>query len=100
MRVLDIGCGWGGLALTLARDYGAQVLGVTLSEEQHRIATDAPQEAGLDDQVEFRLTDYRHVDETFDRDRLGRHVRACRACRITANTSATSTTGWSPTAWR
>ena len=34
MRVLDIGCGWGGLALSLARDHGVEVLGVTLSEEQ------------------------------------------------------------------
>ena len=39
MRVLDIGCGWGGTALSLARDYGVNVLGVTLSKEQHRIAT-------------------------------------------------------------
>jgi cyclopropane-fatty-acyl-phospholipid synthase len=67
MRVLDIGCGWGGMGLTLARDYGARVLGVTLSEEQHKIATRRAQEAGLEGQVEFRLTDYRNVDETFDR---------------------------------
>lgn len=67
MRVLDIGCGWGGMGLTLARDYGAQVLGVTLSEEQHAIAEARAAEAGLADQVEFRLTDYRDVDETFDR---------------------------------
>jgi cyclopropane-fatty-acyl-phospholipid synthase len=40
MRVLEIGCGWGGMALTLARDYGVKVLGVTLSEEQHKIATE------------------------------------------------------------
>ncbi|RMD92769.1 MAG: class I SAM-dependent methyltransferase, partial [Alphaproteobacteria bacterium] len=38
MRVLDIGCGWGGLGLTLAQEYGARVLGVTLSEEQHKVA--------------------------------------------------------------
>ncbi|NNF70930.1 MAG: class I SAM-dependent methyltransferase [Rhodobacteraceae bacterium] len=67
MRVLDIGCGWGGMALTLARDYGARVIGVTLSEEQHKIATARAAEAGLSDQVEFRLTDYRRVTETFDR---------------------------------
>ncbi len=67
MRVLDIGCGWGGLALTLAREHGARVVGVTLSEEQHRIATRRAQEAGLADRVEFRLTDYRHVPELFDR---------------------------------
>ncbi len=67
MRVLDIGCGWGGMGLTLARDYGAKVLGVTLSEEQHKIATARARAEGLEDRVEFRLTDYRAVDETFDR---------------------------------
>lgn len=67
MRVLDIGCGWGGLAITLARDCGAQVLGVTLSEEQHRIANERVRAAGLQDRVEIRLTDYRKVQGTFDR---------------------------------
>jgi cyclopropane-fatty-acyl-phospholipid synthase len=67
MRVLDIGCGWGGMALTLARDHGARVTGVTLSEEQHKIATRRAREAGLEDRVEFRLTDYRDVTERFDR---------------------------------
>jgi cyclopropane-fatty-acyl-phospholipid synthase len=67
MRVLDIGCGWGGLALTLARDYGARVLGITLSEEQLAIAKRRAQESGLGDRVEFRLQDYRHVTEVFDR---------------------------------
>jgi cyclopropane-fatty-acyl-phospholipid synthase len=67
MRVLDIGCGWGGLAITLVRDYGARVLGVTLSEEQHRIATERVRAAGLEDRVEIRLTDYRKVQGRFDR---------------------------------
>lgn len=67
MSVLDIGCGWGGMALTLARDYGARVVGVTLSEEQHKIATDRVRKAGLQGQVDIRLTDYRTVTETFDR---------------------------------
>lgn len=67
MRVLDIGCGWGGMALTLARDHGASVLGVTLSEEQHRVATRRAAEAGLSDRVEFRLIDYRAVTGRFDR---------------------------------
>ncbi|RVV99150.1 class I SAM-dependent methyltransferase [Mesobaculum littorinae] len=67
MRVLDIGCGWGGMALTLARDYGAHVLGVTLSQEQHKVAVQRAKEAGLQDRVEFRLVDYRNVTETFDR---------------------------------
>ena len=67
MRVLDIGCGWGGMALTLAKDYGVQVVGVTLSKEQHAIAVKRARDAGLEGQVEFRLQDYRHVEETFDR---------------------------------
>ena len=67
MRVLDIGCGWGGLALSLARDHGARVLGVTLSQEQHRVATERAQAAGLADRVTFRLMDYRDVTERFDR---------------------------------
>lgn len=67
MRVLDIGCGWGGMALTLARDHGVRVLGVTLSEEQHRVASRRAAEAGLADRVEFRLTDYRAVTGQFDR---------------------------------
>jgi len=67
MRVLDIGCGWGGMALSLARDHGARVLGVTLSEEQHKVATRRAAEAGLSDRVEFRLTDYRAVTGQFDR---------------------------------
>ncbi|WP_010140027.1 class I SAM-dependent methyltransferase, partial [Oceanicola sp. S124] len=49
MKVLDIGCGWGGMALTLAKDYGARVVGVTLSKEQHAIAVQRAKDAGLDD---------------------------------------------------
>ncbi len=67
MKVLDIGCGWGGMGLTLARDYGAQVVGVTLSREQHAVATARARAEGLEDRVDFRLQDYRHVGETFDR---------------------------------
>lgn len=67
MRILDIGCGWGGMALTLARDYGAHVTGVTLSKEQHKIAVERVAEAGLSDQIDIRLQDYRHVSEQFDR---------------------------------
>lgn len=66
-RVLDIGCGWGGMALTLAKDYGVQVLGVTLSEEQHRLASERAAKAGLTDVIEFRLMDYRKVEGQFDR---------------------------------
>ncbi|APX90394.1 SAM-dependent methyltransferase [Brevirhabdus pacifica] len=67
MRVLDIGCGWGGMALTLARDYGVRVVGLTLSEEQLGVARRRAEEAGLAEQIEFRLQDYRAVAERFDR---------------------------------
>ncbi|WP_095588457.1 SAM-dependent methyltransferase [Actibacterium ureilyticum] len=67
MRVLDIGCGWGGMALTLARDHGVRVVGVTLSREQHKVATARAAAAGLSDRIDIRLTDYRQVTETFDR---------------------------------
>ncbi len=67
MTVLDIGCGWGGMGLTLARDYGAKVVGVTLSSEQHAIARRRAEEVGLTDRCDFRLQDYREVTGTFDR---------------------------------
>jgi len=66
-RVLDIGCGWGGMALSLARDYGVHVLGITLSQEQLNVATARARAAGLSGQVEFRLCDYREVRGPFDR---------------------------------
>ncbi|MEJ2035243.1 MAG: cyclopropane-fatty-acyl-phospholipid synthase [Maritimibacter sp.] len=65
MKVLDIGCGWGGMGLTLARDYGAEVVGVTLSKEQHAIAIQRARDEGLEGQVDFRLCDYRTVTEKF-----------------------------------
>jgi len=67
MRVLDIGCGWGGMALTLARDFGAEVTGVTLSREQHAMATMRAEKAGLADRARFELMDYRDVTGQFDR---------------------------------
>ena len=66
-HVLDIGCGWGGLAIHLAQTTGARVLGVTLSRAQHDIATERVRQLGLDSQVEIRLQDYREVDKHFDR---------------------------------
>jgi cyclopropane-fatty-acyl-phospholipid synthase len=66
-RVLDIGCGWGGLGLYLAQEHGTQVTGVTLSQEQHKIAGERAQAEGLDDRARFYLQDYREVDEIFDR---------------------------------
>ncbi len=67
MRVLDIGCGWGGMGLTLARDYGARVLGVTLSREQHEMATRRAAETGLSERLRFERLDYRKVKGSFDR---------------------------------
>ncbi|MCE9651074.1 MAG: cyclopropane-fatty-acyl-phospholipid synthase family protein [Parvibaculum sp.] len=67
MRVLDIGCGWGGLALTLAEETGAEVVGVTLSQEQHKVAERRAAERGLADRVKFHLQDYRTLEPSFDR---------------------------------
>jgi cyclopropane-fatty-acyl-phospholipid synthase len=66
-RVLDIGCGWGGLALYLNRVAGVEVLGITLSEEQLAVARQRAEEAGVADQVRFELIDYRDVTGSFDR---------------------------------
>ena len=67
LRVLDIGCGWGGMARTLASEFGARVHGITLSTEQLDHARQAAQAAGLADRVTFELADYRHIDQSFDR---------------------------------
>ncbi len=67
MRVLDIGCGWGGLALYLARVCGARVVGVTLSKEQWELARKRVRNNGLEDQVDIRLMDYRDLKGPFDR---------------------------------
>lgn len=65
--VLDIGCGWGGLGLYIARTFQADVLGVTLSTEQHQVATDRAHAEGLQDRAHFELRDYRDLSERFDR---------------------------------
>ncbi len=67
MRVLDIGCGWGGMALYLAKRCGARVVGITLSEHQAAIARRRVAEAGLSDRIEIRLEDYRSIGGEFDR---------------------------------
>ena len=67
LSVLDIGCGWGGMALTLARDYGARVTGITLSSEQLAEARARAEAEGLSDQVKFELVDYRSMNRSFDR---------------------------------
>ena len=67
LAVLDIGSGWGGLALTLAREYGARVTGITLSTEQLTEARARAAAEGLADRVRFELVDYRALAEPFDR---------------------------------
>ena len=66
-RVLDIGSGWGGLALTLAADAGVEVTGITLSRDQLAVAQSRARSRGLDDRVAFALQDYRDVQGRFDR---------------------------------
>ncbi|WP_310467160.1 cyclopropane-fatty-acyl-phospholipid synthase family protein [Sphingomonas sp.] len=67
MRVLDIGCGWGGLALYLHRHYDVDVLGVALASDQIEFARERAAEEGVADRVKFELMDYRDVPGTFDR---------------------------------
>ncbi len=64
MRLLDVGCGWGGMVMHAARQYGVKALGVTLSEQQALWAQRAIKEAGLDELAEVRHLDYREVTET------------------------------------
>jgi cyclopropane-fatty-acyl-phospholipid synthase len=68
-RLLDIGCGWGGLLRHAAREYGAEGVGITLSEPQMRCARDHASEEGLSDQVAFEILDYRDAGQlgTFDK---------------------------------
>ncbi len=66
-RVLDIGCGWGGMALYLHRVAGVDVTGVTLSEEQLKVARKRAADAGVADHVRFELIDYRALTGQFDR---------------------------------
>jgi cyclopropane-fatty-acyl-phospholipid synthase len=66
-RVLDVGCGWGGMALYLNRVADVDVLGITLSEEQLKVARQRAQEAGVSDRVKFELIDYRLLEGRFDR---------------------------------
>jgi cyclopropane-fatty-acyl-phospholipid synthase len=61
MQLLDVGCGWGSMAIHAARRYGCRVVGVTLAEQQQRYATERAARAGVADLVEFRLQDFRDV---------------------------------------
>jgi len=67
MRVLDVGCGWGGLALYLNKHYDCEVLGVALAPDQIAFCKERAKEAGVDDKVKFALMDYRDVEGEFDR---------------------------------
>jgi cyclopropane-fatty-acyl-phospholipid synthase len=67
MRLLDVGCGWGGMVMHAARNYGVEAVGITLSTEQAALARQRVADAGLSDLVEIRLQDYRDVtDGPFD----------------------------------
>lgn len=63
MRLLDVGCGWGAMAIHAARNYGVEVVGVTISAEQYDLAKARVVEAGLADQVQIRMQDYRDIDD-------------------------------------
>ncbi|MCL7938085.1 MAG: cyclopropane-fatty-acyl-phospholipid synthase family protein [marine benthic group bacterium] len=65
--VLDIGCGWGALALHLHRRFDVDVTGITLSKQQHAVASERAAEAGVADDVRFHLRDYREISGEFDR---------------------------------
>ena len=67
MNVLDIGCGWGGLSIQIAKDTGANVKGITLSENQLNTAQKRAQEEGLSEKVKFKLQDYRNEKDKYDR---------------------------------
>ena len=67
MSVLDIGCGWGGMAIQIAKDTGAKVKGITLSKNQLNTALRRVQEEGLNEKVHFSLQDYRNEEDVYDR---------------------------------
>jgi cyclopropane-fatty-acyl-phospholipid synthase len=67
LTALDIGSGWGGMALYLARNFDAEVLGVTLSTEQHTVSTERARTEGLENRAHFEIKDYRSLSERFDR---------------------------------
>jgi len=66
-KILDIGCGWGGMAIFLAQNFDVHVTGVTLSTQQHKLAIERVVKAGLTDKVDILLQDYRDLPGPFDR---------------------------------
>jgi cyclopropane-fatty-acyl-phospholipid synthase len=67
MEVLDIGSGWGGMGIYLAKNFDCYVIGVTLSEEQHKLSCERVKKLGLEDKIRFELRDYRTLTEPVDR---------------------------------
>lgn len=67
LKVLDIGSGWGGMGLYLAKETGADVTGITLSTQQHKVSQKRAADLGLSDRVRFKLQDYRYESNTYDR---------------------------------
>ncbi|PLX99571.1 MAG: DUF1365 domain-containing protein [Desulfuromonas sp.] len=66
-HVLEIGCGWGGFAIEAVRQTGCRVTGITVSEEQLKLARARVTEAGLEDKIEIKICDYRHIEGTFSK---------------------------------
>ena len=66
-KVLDIGCGWGSLAIDIAQSINCQVTGITLSQKQFDYCKKKSKELNLENQITFKLLDYRQLDETYDR---------------------------------
>ena len=66
-KVLDIGSGWGSLAIEIAKKTKCEVTGITLSENQHKYSLNKAKENNLENQVQFKLADYRNLNEKFDR---------------------------------
>ena len=66
-KVLDIGCGWGSLAIDIAKKTQCEVIGITLSKNQHNYCVGKVKELNLENQVQFKLKDYRELNEKFDR---------------------------------
>jgi cyclopropane-fatty-acyl-phospholipid synthase len=66
-KILDIGCGWGSMSIYLAQNFDVEVLGITLSVEQHKLAEQRVAKLGLGHKVRFELRDYREVQGQFDR---------------------------------